>query len=274
MEQRMADNRPIGIFDSGLGGLTAVTCLKELLPEERFLYFGDTARTPYGSKATETLHRFSKEIAAFLLKKDAKAIVIACNTVSATCLEVLREVCGDTPVIGIIEPAARAVAATCTSGERIGVIGTKVTVASRQYERSIRAYNENCAVFSEPCPLFVPAIEEGLTDTALMEQIIGYYMDDFVKENRLDVLVLGCTHYALVEPIIAHRYPQLRLINPSRIVADEVADVLEKRGLLASENAIENRFYASDLSDNFINMTKRIIGIDSAIFRQKNFEED
>lgn len=266
------DNRPIGIFDSGLGGLTAVNCLAELLPEERFVYFGDTARTPYGSKAIDTIQRFSVQIVEFLLKHDAKVIVIACNTVSATCLQVLSERFPGIPIIGIIEPAARMVAREYGDGQRIGIIGTKVTVASRQYEQMILSYNENCKVFSKACPLFVPAIEEGLGSTELMEQIVGYYMDDFVEENELDVLVLGCTHYPLVEEIIRKRYPDLKIVNPSKTVADAVAEVLKQQGISAAESQLENRFYASDLSESFLKMTRSIIS-GGDVVKQKNFED-
>lgn len=266
------DDRPIGVFDSGLGGLTAVTHLAELLPEERFVYFGDTARTPYGSKAVETIQKFAVEIADFLLKQEAKMIVIACNTVSATCLDLLRERFPETPILGIIEPAARK--AAMEYGERrIGIIGTKVTVSSGQYERSIRFCAPNCKVYSKACPLFVPAIEEGLADTPLMEQLVRHYMDDFVAGNKLEVLILGCTHYPLVEGIIRKLYPDLVILNPSEIVAREVLEVLERQGLRAGQGERENRFYASDLSESFVRMARSILPSQRADVRLKNFED-
>lgn len=265
------DNRPIGVFDSGLGGLTAVTHLAELLPEERFVYFGDTARTPYGSKAVDTIQKFAVEIADFLLGQDAKMIVIACNTVSATCLDLLRERFPAVPILGIIEPAARK-AALEYGTRRIGVIGTKVTVSSGQYERSIRACAPDCKVFSKACPLFVPAIEEGLADTPLMEQLVGHYLDDFVAKNELEVLVLGCTHYPLVEDIIRRRYPALTILNPSEIVAREVQETLEEQGLRAGESGRESCFYASDLSESFVRMARSILPSQKAEIRLKNFE--
>ena len=266
------DGRPIGVFDSGLGGLTAVTHLAELLPEERFVYFGDTARTPYGSKAVGTIQKFAVEIADFLLGQEAKMIVIACNTVSATCLDLLQERFPGTPILGIIEPAARK-AALEYGTRRIGVIGTKVTVSSGQYERSIRAYAPDCRVFSKACPLFVPAIEEGLADTPLMEQLVGHYLDSFVAENELEVLVLGCTHYPLVAHIIRKRYPALTILDPSVIVAQEVQETLEAQGLRAGESDRENRFYASDLSESFVRMAQSILPSRKADIRIKNFEE-
>ena len=266
------DNRPIGVFDSGLGGLTAVTHLAELLPEERFVYFGDTARTPYGSKAVDTIQKFAVEIADFLLKQDAKMIVIACNTVSATCLDLLRETFPEVPILGIIEPAARK-AALEYGNKRIGVIGTAVTVASGQYERSIQSCAPHCPVFSMACPLLVPAIEEGLADTPMMEQLVGHYMDDFVRENDPEVLVLGCTHYPLVEGIIRKRYPGLTILNPSETVAQEVREVLEQRNLCAEGNEQENRFYASDLSESFVRMAQSILPSRKADIRLKKFED-
>lgn len=266
------DNRPIGVFDSGLGGLTAVTHLAKLLPGERFVYFGDTARTPYGSKAVETIQKFSVEIVEFLLKQEAKMIVIACNTVTATCLDLLRERFPGVPVIGIIEPAARKVGQEY-GNRRVGIIGTKVTIESGQYERSIRAYEPECRVFSRACPLFVPAIEEGLEAAPLMEQIVRHYLDDFVTEYALEALVLGCTHYPLVEPILHRLYPALAILNPSEIVAREVQEVLERQGLRAEDSERENRFYASDLSDSFVRMARGILPSRKAEIRFKNFEE-
>ncbi|MBE6969741.1 MAG: glutamate racemase [Ruminococcaceae bacterium] len=273
MTDKLRDSRPIGIFDSGLGGLTAVTALAEALPEERFVYFGDTARTPYGSKAVETIQRFSVQIAEFLLKHDAKLIVIACNTISATALELLRRRFPGTPFIGIIEPAARFAAGELGAERRLGIIATKVTIESRQYEEMIRRFGGRCSVFSKACPLFVPAIEEGMADTALMDEIVRYYLDDFVRDNALDALILGCTHYPLVEKSIRRLYPTLEIIDPSRIVAREVERVLDELSLRGS-GELQNRFYASDLSECFLRMIHSIVGGSDVVVRQKNFEEE
>ena len=268
----MSDSRPIGVFDSGLGGLTAVTALAEALPEERIVYFGDTARTPYGSKAVDTIRRFSVQIAEFLLKHDAKLIVIACNTISATSLEMLQGLFPAVPFIGIIEPAARFAASELGEERRVGIIATKVTIESRQHEEMIRRFGGKCSVFSKACPLFVPAIEEGVADTPLMDEIVRYYLDDFVRENRLDTLILGCTHYPLVVSSIRRLCPELEIIDPSRIVVGEVERVLDELALRGSSD-MQNRFYASDLSDCFLRMIRRIMGND-VVVRQKNFEED
>jgi len=267
------DNSPIGVFDSGLGGLTAVSCLTSLLPEERIIYFGDTARTPYGSKAVSTIQKFSLEIADFLLKNNAKMIVIACNTVSATCLDLLREHFPQIPIIGIIEPAVRKVAQEW-AGKRIGIIGTKVTIHSGQYESKIKELAPSSRVFSIACPLFVPAIEEGMENTELMEHIVRHYMDEFVCNNALDVLVLGCTHYPMVETIIRRLYPQIQIVNPSEIVAQEVQNVLKRYNICAQKKTGENLFYASDLAESFIKMAKNITSNKNVVVELMNFESE
>lgn len=266
------DDRPIGVFDSGLGGLTAVAHMARVLPDERFVYFGDTARTPYGSKAVDTVRKFAVEIAEFLLKQDAKMIVIACNTVSATCLELLRKQFPHIPILGIIEPAARKAAAEW-AGKRIGIIGTKVTVASGRYESLILSRAPDCRVVSRACPLLVPAIEEGLSDTPLMEHLVGHYMDDWIREEDPQLLVLGCTHYPLVERIIRGRYPGLAVLDPSEVIAEEVRRELELRGLSAGTSKRENRFYASDLSDSFVRMAQSILPDQKVDIGLKSFTE-
>lgn len=252
------DNRPIGFFDSGLGGLTCIPYLMKHLPEEKIIYFGDTARTPYGSKAESTIRSFSAEIAEFLVKSNVKMIVIACNTVSATCLDDLRKRFPQIPVLGIIEPAADLVAKQCTSDNCIGIIGTKVTIASKAYERFIEQYNSGLKIYEAACPAFVPLIEEGIIEHDIMDLTIKYYMDDFVHDNRLDTVILGCTHYPLIQKNLERIYPQLRVINPSSIIVNTIARVLERENMLAEGSQFENVFYASDLSENFINMIDHI----------------
>ena len=252
------DNRPIGFFDSGLGGLTCIPYLMKKLPKERIIYFGDTARTPYGSKAESTIRSFSMEIAEFLVKSNVKMIVIACNTVSATCLEDLRRRFPQIPVVGIIEPAAKHVAESCTEDSRIGIIGTKVTIASRAYEISIGAHNDRLSIHQAACPAFVPLIEEGIIENDIMELTIKYYMDDFVYGNGLDTVVLGCTHYPLIKRSLERLYPDLSIVNPSSIIAGTIEDILAERDMLADAPEFENVFYASDLSENFVNMIEHI----------------
>ena len=252
------DNRPIGFFDSGLGGLTCIPYLMKALPKERIIYFGDTARTPYGSKAPSTIRLFSMQIADFLVNENVKMIVIACNTVSSTCLDDLQQKYPDIPVVGIIEPTAQVIANTCSKTDEIGIIGTKVTIKSKAYENFIHSMNNDLNLYSTPCPTFVPLIEEGIIQHEIMDLSIKYYLDHFIAYNKINTLVLGCTHYPLIRKNIEKIYPQLRIINPSEEIIQHIKEVLENNDLLSNEPAFENTFYASDLSENFVNMINRI----------------
>ena len=268
------DNRPIGVFDSGLGGLTCIPNLFRQLPEERVIYFGDTARTPYGSKAVSTVKAYTTQIADFLASQNVKMMVIACNTISSTCLPDLRERFPEVPILGIIRPAARKVAETCGPESRIGIIATKVTIASGVYTESIEAMHPGLSVFTRATPAFVPLIEEGIIDNEIMDLTIRYYMDDFVRNNRLDTLVLGCTHYPLIRKNILRIYPDLRIVNPSYEIVERVKQVLEDGNMLAADNDRENIFYASDLSENFMNMIQNILDTEKSdlILKFKNLD--
>ncbi len=255
------DNRPLGCFGSGLGGVTSIPYLRKALPGERVIYFGDTARTPYGSKSVNTITRFSAQISDFLVEEQVKMIVIACNTVSANCLEFLRQRHPNIPVVGIVAPAAQRTAMLCGQGSNVGVIGTKATINSHAYRDLIAKTNPYIHIYELACPAFVPLIEEGFADSDIMDLTIRHYMDAYVLENRLDTLVLGCTHYPLIESNIRRRYPNLRILNPSEIVIQRIADILKERDAFAEEdkeNPVDNVFYASDLSDNFIRMIDAI----------------
>lgn len=266
------DNRPIGFFDSGLGGLTCVPHLMKRLPDEKIVYFGDTARTPYGSKAITTIRTFSRQITDFLVKKNVKMIVIACNTVSATCLLDLRERHPRIPILGIIEPAASKVARICGGMNRIGVIGTKVTVTSHTYKKMIETLNPGLEIFETACPAFVPLIEEGIINSDIMDLTIRHYMSDFILENRLDTLVLGCTHYPLIRHHIERMYPNLHIIDPSAEIVDSLEEVLAREDMLADKSELENVFYASDLSDNFMGMIDRIFDDTDVKVKFKNLD--
>ena len=268
------DNRPIGFFDSGLGGLTCIPNLMKALPDERIIYFGDTARTPYGSKAVSTIRNFAFEITDFLAGEDVKMIVIACNTVSATCLRELRERHPDIPVLGIISPAAHRVANTCGVGSRIGIIGTKVTISSGAYRNKILSYNGALDIHECPCPALVPLIEEGIIENNIMDLTIGYYLDNFIKYNGIDTLVLGCTHYPLIRRNIEKLYPGLEIIDPSEEVIQAITDALAERELFSQESGGSNTFYASDLSENFINMINRIFSHTGFTVAFKNFDNE
>ena len=266
------DNRPIGLFDSGLGGLTCVPHLMRELPVEKMIYFGDTARTPYGSKAFSTIRNFSLQITDFLVKNNAKMIVIACNTVSATSITEIKAKFPDIPVIGIIEPAAEKAAGISYSGDRIGVIGTKATIRSGAYEKHIKAANAEANVFSIACPAIVPLIEEGIIDNEIMDLTIKYYMDDFIRENGIGTVVLGCTHYPFVRDNIERLYPGLKIVDPSREIVFKIKEELTREGLLAVHPESENTFYASDLSENFLKMIGHIFKDENFIVEFKNWE--
>lgn len=266
------DNRPIGFFDSGLGGLTCISPLMKKLPQERIIYFGDTARTPYGSKAVSTIRTFSTQIADFLVNHDVKMIVIACNTVSATSLGHLRNRYPNIPILGIITPAAQAVADNCSPSDRIGVIGTKVTIASHTYKDLIASMNGHLNIFETPCPAFVPLIEEGIIDNDIMDLTIRHYLDDFILENRINTMVLGCTHYPLIRHSLERIYPDLRIINPSEEIVDSIYEILDQGDMLAKNSAVENIFYASDLSENFVRMIDRIFKNSDVKVEFKSFD--
>lgn len=268
------DNRPIGFFDSGLGGLTCIPYLMKQMPEERMIYFGDTARTPYGSKAVTTIRSFSMEIAEFLMRNDVKMIVIACNTVSATCLDDLRSRFPQIPILGIIDPAARKVSEVCSDKNNIGIIGTKVTISSGAYKRYISSYNSSLNIFEAACPAFVPLIEEGIIENDIMDLTIKYYMDDFIYSNNIDTVVLGCTHYPLIKDNIQRIYPDVRIVNPSKIIVSTIEKILKERDMAARGSDFRNVFYASDLSENFMNMIDHIFENETgnAKVKFKNFD--
>ncbi|MBO5513466.1 MAG: glutamate racemase [Mogibacterium sp.] len=246
------DNRPIGVFDSGLGGLTTVAELQRLLPEERVIYIGDTARTPYGSKSPETIKKFAGQIVDYLIRHNVKMIIIACNTATAIALDDLRKKYPAVPIIGVIEPTVKKVVNDgCT---KVGVIATKATVSSDVYGKELRAMAPDIEVHSTACPAIVPLIEEGLTDTKIMELTVQHYLDSFVKDHDFEHLILGCTHYPLVAGHIHKLYPGLKLYSSSEEVVNEAAEILRERDMLASGSEFKDRYYASDISDNFIAM--------------------
>src|SRR5947199_10003694 len=191
----MSDSRPIGVFDSGIGGLTVVKALRDLLPNEDIFYLGDTARVPYGPKSPETVQRYAVELAEILTRKNAKALVVACNTVSSVALPLLTKKF-PVPVIGVIEPGARA-ALQATRNRHIGVIGTRATIRSGAYEKAVRAIDNRVQVSSRACPLLVPLIEEGLLDDDVTDRMIVRYLEPLLDEG-IDTMVLGCTHYPML----------------------------------------------------------------------------
>lgn len=249
---------PIGVFDSGLGGLTVVRELIRQLPNESIIYFGDTARVPYGPKGQDTVIRYSRDIAEFLRTQKVKAIVMACNTATAHALPTLRAE-QDVPVIGVIEPGARAAVGATRAG-RIGVIGTRGTIRSRAYERAIAKLAPEATVTAAACPLFVPLIEEGWLDSEPTRTIANGYLEPFAQ-GRVDTLVLGCTHYPLLKTVIGQTVGrQVRLIDSAEETAAETMRVLEAKGLQAAGNNAHYRFVASDDPEQFLAVGQRFLG--------------
>lgn len=265
------DNRPIGFFDSGLGGLTSVSALQSRLPQERVIYYGDTARTPYGSKSPETIRKFASQIVDYLVSKDVKMIVIACNTVTSLALPELRRQHPEIPIVGVIEPTVRKVVENHCSN--VGIIATKATINSGVYSELLHQMDPNIKTSSLACPAFVPLIEEGIIDNKIMDLTIQYYMDDFVKENGFKHLILGCTHYPLIAKNLNRVYPDIHLISSSESVIDEVEQVLTDNEMFAEERTEEDRFYASDLSENFIRMTDRLTEGKNSRIKLKKMED-
>ncbi len=254
----MKRNAPIGVFDSGLGGLTVFKALAKRMPEENLVYFGDTAHVPYGSKSPEAIARFSSAVARFLAKKGVKVLVVACNTSSAWALPAIRKAI-KVPVIGVIEPGARAALAV-TRGRRIGVIGTEATVKSGAYPAAIkklaRAKTESAA-----CPLFVPLVEEGWWTGPVVETVARRYVAP-LKKSKVDTLILGCTHYPYLKPVLAKVMgPKVRLIDSAAETAVETERVLARLGLRAKKGSRGSRvFYASDAPERFGRLGTRMLG--------------
>ncbi len=251
--------RPIGIFDSGIGGLTVLKEIFDKLPGENTIYLGDTARVPYGSRSPETVTRYSFENTRFLSSKNVKILVIACNTASSVSLSAVRK-SFPVPVVGVIEPGARA-AAAATKKKRIGVIGTEATVRSSSYTMAIQAIDPSIEVFGIPCPLFVPLVEEGWTDGQITEMVADRYLADMRKKD-IDTLVLGCTHY----PLLKHVFSKIMgnnvtLIDSAIETAREISRILEVQGLMnISGQLVRHEFYVTDSPQKFLSVGQRFLG--------------
>lgn len=250
---------PIGVFDSGIGGLTVVHELMRQLPHESIIYFGDTARVPYGPKSPETVRRYSREISAYLVDQGVKAMVVACNTATAHALGPLREDL-PLPVIGVVEPGARA-AVAASHGHALGVIGTAGTIASGAYERAIRALLPASRVVARACPLFVPLVEEGWTHGEVTRLVAHEYLDP-MRDEGIDALVLGCTHYPLLKPLLHDIVgEQVKLIDSAEETAAESARMLDALELRAAPDARPTyRFIASDAPEQFLRLGQRFLG--------------
>ena len=219
---------PVGVFDSGVGGLTVAREIMRQLPRENMVYFGDTARVPYGSKSRNNIIRYSRQIIRFLRTKDVKAIVIACNTASALALDAVKEET-DIPVIGVIVPGARA-AVQATRNKVIGVAGTEATIQSETYTKVIREMCPDAVVIGKPCPLFVPLVEEGFAKHRITEEVIDIYLSD-MRQTDMDTMILGCTHYPLLRSrIMAYFGEKVHIVNPAYETAVDLKKILDESG--------------------------------------------
>lgn len=253
---------PVGIFDSGLGGLTVARAIYQVLPNESTVYFGDTARVPYGPKSPATVRRYSLEITDWLVRQGVKAIVVACNTSTAHALEALQAA-SPVPVLGVIEPGARAAVRANPAGRPIGVVGTAGTVQSRAYDRAIHALAPQAVVVSMACPLFVPLVEEGWFEHEAARLVAAEYLAPLLARG-IGSLVLGCTHYPLLKPLLGTvAGPGVRLIDSAEETSHELARVLAERGALAPADGageIFHRFAVSDDPERFRTVGSRFLG--------------
>ncbi len=251
-------NAPVGVFDSGVGGLTVAREIIRQLPNESVVYFGDTARVPYGSKSKDTIIRYSGQIIRFLKTKGVKAIVIACNTASAFALDTIEKQL-DLPVIGVVKPGAKTAVAT-TKNKRIGVIGTEGTIKSALYTEYIHGIDPQIEVVGKACPLFCPLVEEGMLHDKVTDEIAARYLKTLQDED-IDSLILGCTHYPLLRSTVAKIMgPEVNLVNPAYETALELGTLLEQKQLRADENhRAEYAFYVSDAAEKFKDFANSIM---------------
>jgi len=254
----MADERPLGVFDSGVGGLTVVREIQRRMPEESVVYLGDTARVPYGNKSREAVQRYAMEDARFLMDRGVKALVVACNTASAFALEKLQRECA-LPVIGVIIPGVEA-ALNLSCSRRIGIIGTAGTIGSRAYQEAIAARVPEASIVARPTPLLVPLIEENWLDHRASRLIAEEYLEPFFDAG-VDTLVLACTHYPMIEPLLAScAGGRLQLVNSASTCARHVHDCLEAQSLLAPAGRPgEFSFFLTDLSPHFFKLAERFL---------------
>ncbi len=253
-------SRPIGVFDSGVGGLTVVRALMERLPLEDIVYFGDTARVPYGVKSVATIEHFTAQITDFLLQQEVKMLIVACNTMAAVAAEVVKARAGDVPVLDVIEAGATA-AVRASAGGRIGVIGTPTTINSNAYARRMHELDPGVRVHSQACPLFVPLVEEGWLDHPVTRLTAQEYLRPVLAEE-VDSLVLGCTHYPLLKPLLRDVVgPRVRLIDSAVTTAELAAAALAARGLAhAGSGAAHYRYVVTDVPLRFQTIGERFLG--------------
>lgn len=274
-ENSLQKSAPIGVFDSGVGGLTVAREIMRQIPNEKIVYFGDTARVPYGSKSQETVTRFSKQIVRFLETHQVKTIVVACNTASAYALDELEQEI-DIPIIGVVKPGAK-VAAEVTRNGKIGVIATEATIGSRIYSKYIKELNKDVTIYGKACPLFVPLVEEGLWQDPVTDEIAKRYLSELIDLD-IDTLILGCTHYPLIRSTLGRIIGEdVTLVNPAYETARELKELLAQRGLLNEEEPRlgENKyqFYVSDGAEKFKRFANSIIKYGILSAKTINIEE-
>lgn len=266
---------PIGVFDSGVGGLTVAREIIRQIPNEKIIYFGDTARVPYGSKSKETVTRFSEQIVRFLRTFQVKTIVVACNTASACALDALeRDI--DIPIIDVVKPGAKA-AWEATRNGRIGVIGTEATIGSQIYTKYIQNMNSHITIYGKACPLFVPLVEEGLLEDPVTDEIARRYLTELIDID-IDTLILGCTHYPLIRSTLGRIMGEnVRLVNPAYETARELKEMLGELNLLDDEplglGSNRYQFYVSDNADKFVHFANSIIKYGILSAKTVNIEE-
>lgn len=254
-------NAPIGVFDSGVGGLTVVREIIRQIPNEKIIYFGDTARVPYGNKSQETVTRFSEQIVRFLRSFQVKTIVVACNTASAYAMEALERDM-DVPIIGVVRPGAKA-AAQVTRNGKVGVIATEATIGSRIYTKYIQELNRDVTIYGKACPLFVPLVEEGLLEDPVTDEIARRYLTELIDID-IDTLILGCTHYPLIRSTLGRIMgDRVTLVNPAYETAMELREMLAGLDLLSREpltlGSNRYQFYVSDKAEKFVRFANSII---------------
>jgi glutamate racemase len=256
----MNDSRPIGVFDSGIGGLTVVKAMRKLLPNESIFYLGDTARVPYGGKSPATVERYSREMIEMLVAEDVKAIVIACNSASAVALPKIE---GDfrVPIVGVIKPGAQA-AVAATRNRHIGVIGTRATIKSGAYERAIHALDPKIDIAARPCPLLVPLIEEGWLKDEVTDRVIARYLEPLVRQG-IDTLVLGCTHYPLLaDAISGFLQSKVTLVDSAKNCAKAVAELLDRESISGPKGNGALDVALTDAPEGFLNVARQALQLD------------
>ena len=251
-------NRPIGVFDSGLGGLTVLKSLEKELPNESFLYFGDTAHVPYGTRSKETVIRYSQDITRFLVSKEVKLIVIACNTASSIALKYLQDNF-KIPIIGVVEPVVQK-SILKTESHVVGVIGTRATINSNSYRRMFNSIEPKISIIEKACPLFVPLIEEGWAETETATQVAKIYLESMLK-SEIDALVLGCTHYPILIPTLKKIIPaHVNLISSGDPVSETVSHYLKKHNIQSSSAKRIEEFFVTDYPQQFNQIGSRFLG--------------